>query len=153
MNTNKILPGIGFDKIRFGSTRDQISILLGDPDEAVLNNDEDGETETWHYDDLDLSLLFDCEEDCRLTALSITSVDYSLNGKVLIDVRLTQLYHELDQMGYDDIDTEDISVDDESDMLMVSVDEVAVNFWIEDDMVKEIQWAVLLNENQEICWP
>ena len=54
-----ITPGIGLGVLRFGMTREQIKQLLGAPDEIV---NEEADSETWHYDELDLSLNFDQEE-------------------------------------------------------------------------------------------
>ena len=67
--------GIGLGIIKFGMSRDQVKIILGEPNEKELHYDEDANidaSELWHYDDLDISISFDQEEDWKLVTLAVT---------------------------------------------------------------------------------
>lgn len=145
-----ILPGEGLGKIRFGISRAQLKELIGEPDEVdeYSYSDSDEElTESWHYDELDLSASFDEEYDWRLVTLSVSGPAYEFMGKKLIGLHRFKLIETLNELGIEDLAFEDISSDESPDHQLIASDEAGINFWLEKDVLTEIQWSPLFIED------
>lgn len=145
-----ILPGEGLGKIRFGISRDQLKELIGEPDEVdeYSYSDSDEElTESWHYDELDLSASFDEEYDWRLVTLSVSGAEYAFMGKNLIGLQRFKLVETLTELGIEDLAFEDISSDESPDHQLIASDEAGINFWLEQGVLTEIQWSPLFIED------
>ncbi len=157
MNINtKILPGIGLGGVKFGLSREEVKTLLGKPDEierTSFPDDEDGQTETWHYDELDLSAEFEQEEDWSLTSLAITSGNYDLESKRLIGLREKALISILKELGADDLEFEKLASSENTSNKLISSDSLGMNFWLDNDELTEIQWSVLFYDEDIIDWP
>ena len=58
-----IKPLVGLEEVKFGFSRNQVKELLGEPSEVdsfqYEEDEDDGLTESWHYDDKEISLSFD----------------------------------------------------------------------------------------------
>ena len=96
-NIQEINPGEGLGDIRFGWTREKLEEFLGAPDEkdaytTPVNNDEEAASESWHYDNLELSVSFEEEDEWRLSAIAVSASDYHLKGQGLT-YRTEQLHH------------------------------------------------------------
>jgi hypothetical protein len=156
MKQLEIKPAIGLGDIKFGMTRDQVKKILGEPAEieqlSYSDSDEDL-TESWHYDDQDLSAGFDEDEDWRLVTLAISSQEYDISGKKLIGLNQEQLLAALAALKINDLETEDCSDDENPDSLLISSEEMGISFWLEDGMVSEIQWGPVITEEETILWP
>ncbi len=71
MSDAEIKVGIGFSKVRFGMTEEEVIELLDQPDETEEMRFEDGCTAIiYYYDELGISLSFESEEDFRLMEIS-----------------------------------------------------------------------------------
>ena len=94
MDLKEIKSGVGLGNIKFGMTRSQVKVILGEPSEiekfSYSETDEDL-TESWHYDELDLSAGFDEDVDWRLVTLAVSSPDYEFMGKKLIGLDSDEL--------------------------------------------------------------
>ncbi|MEL6561684.1 MAG: hypothetical protein AAFQ94_26080 [Bacteroidota bacterium] len=76
----EIIPGSGLGIIKFGMTRDQLKLILGNPDETendLTDGIEDEDMETWHYDEMDLSVQFSESTDFRLVSLGFPRISLS----------------------------------------------------------------------------
>ena len=79
--------GYGLGNLKFGMTRKEVELMLGEPSfiDKYSNSDSENDlTELWQYDELLLSLNFDEEEDWRLIMISVNDEFYELEGKSLI---------------------------------------------------------------------
>jgi len=151
----EIIPGKGLGILKFGMTRDQVKLILGNPDE-VDNEFTDGiegeDTESWHYDELELSMEFSESTEWRLISIA-TSADFTEFGsESLIGMKKAALKKLLNGMGIHDL-TEDKIEDDEDSQLILTSDETGLNFWMEEDQLTEIQWVPLLLDEETIDWP
>lgn len=145
-----ILPGEGLGKIRFGISRAQLKELIGEPDEVdeySYSDEEEDLTESWHYDELDLSASFDEEYDWRLVTLSVSGPEYTFMGKKLIGLQRLKLVHTLTELGLEDLEFEDCSTDESPDHQLIASNEAGVNFWLDKGVLTEIQWSPLFIEN------
>jgi len=83
----EIKPGYGLGVLKFGMSRAEVKLMLGEPSfvDKYSNSDSENDlTESWEYDSLELSLSFDEEEQWKLTMISVSSNFYELEEKSLI---------------------------------------------------------------------
>ena len=153
----EIIIGQGLGPVKFGMTRDQVEALLGAPDEVEENVDIDEDldeaAEAWHYDELQMSASFDMEDDWRLGMMAISSEDATLNGKALIGLNRNQLLESLQDMGFEDLVFEDWSDEEDEDRHLVQSDASAINFWLEEGVLTEIQWGPRYLDDETVDWP
>lgn len=152
----EIIPGKGLGIIKFGMTRDQLKLILGNPDDIesdLTDGIEDEDTETWHYDAMDLSVQFSESTDFRLVSLA-TSAEYAeLNGESIIGMSEDNLKKHLENHGFDDLMEEQIEDEDSEQYHIIMSDEKGLNFWMEEGEVTEVQWIPLLKDEETIAWP
>lgn len=156
MNTNlkDIKPGIGLGDLKFGMSREEVEALLGKPDEKELSYDpEEDSSEAWHYDSLDLSMSFTQDQYWDLVAISVSSDAYLYQGKSLIGLKGVELLSLLEGWGIDDIEAEDQSAGKKMRHEVWTSDEIGIDFWLENDVVSEIQWGPFWSDEDTIEWP
>jgi hypothetical protein len=155
MNTQKIKIGIGLGDVQFGCTREELIKNLGDPtetDQYKTSEDEDYLTEAWHYDEQEFSASFDEEDNWRLTTFSVSSPDTSFNNHQLIGKGIEEVSEILKSLNLGEMETEDLSSDG-INFIMVSFIESSINFWFDDNILSEIQWGVLWEDEDNPIWP
>ena len=145
-----IKPLEGFGEIKFGFSRNQVKEILGESTEVdsfQYDEDDDDElTESWHYDEKEISLSFDEVEDWKLVNFAISAEDYKLNGKTLIGLDKKSLIETLENFDMGEI------IDD-AENNVVSAIEYQINFWFDEGEVAEVQWNVDWNEEGEAIFP
>jgi hypothetical protein len=128
---------------------------LGEPSEtegySYTDTDEDL-TESWHYDDLELSLSFDEELDWKLSTIAVSAADYQLMSKKVIGLTEKNLLNFLKEAGFNNLETED-DIDESPDSKLIISDEKAITFWIEEGTVTEIQWGPFIVDDEAVIWP
>ncbi len=155
-NIKEIKPGIGLGELKFGISRDQVKSLLGEPDDidAYSYTDSDTDlTEDWYYDELFLSIGFDEEDDWRLVTIALNSNSYEFDNKKLVGLKREELLDVLKELKVDDIEFEDWSGDGNPDHKLISSEEKALNIWLDEGIVTEIQIGPLYNNDETINWP
>lgn len=146
MDIKNIIPLEGLGDITFGMEPHEVEQILGKP-EANEPMEEDGDSyESWHYDGLGLSILF--ENDGALSLLemiSISSPEFVLEGHSLIGLdkdTLIALMAELDDMEHEE--------EKEDDRHIISYDEAGIDFWLEGGKVVEVQWFPMYLEGVDL---
>ncbi len=147
-----IEPGAGLGAIKFGMIRQQLRMLLGEPDDKEQY--EQGhfrkeKTEAWHYDEMELSLGFDEVEDWRLVELSVTSNKYLLNGKPLIGLNRLEAIRVLNNMNIKDL----VFESPDPNQNMIASENTGIVLWLDEGVVSEIQWGALLKDQYTVSWP
>lgn len=151
---SQILPGKGLPQLFFGTSREDVLALLGQPDDIDRYSDEeDFSSETWHYDDLELSLVVEEVEDWRVTTLTVSSDEFTLKGARLIGMSRAMLEKKIAELELGESQYEDWSDDEQDNFELVSIPDQNLNFWLLDGIVSEIQWGVAYNEQDEADWP
>ena len=156
MDIKEIKTGHGLGTITFGMTRDQVRAILGEPDDIDEYSDsdlEDDSSESWHYDELEISLSFDEDADWKLVTIAVSSPDYTFHNKNLIGLQADELMTELKAFDLGDYDTDDWSSEEIPDHKLISFPESQMNFWLEDGELTEIQWGPLFLDEETIQWP
>lgn len=152
----EIIPGEGLGKLKFGMSREEVKAILGEPDHQEVTHygdDISDQSDAWEYHTLRLDLSFEEAEDWRLVIISVSSEDYQLKGSSLIGLDMDELMEELDMLGVKDLEIEDLSSEDHPDQKLISSEELALNFWIHQDILEEIQWGPQFIDDDTIKWP
>lgn len=137
-------------------SRSAVKELLGEPDdidEYSFSGLESDRSESWHYDGLDLSMSFDAEDDWRLITLAVSSEDYLLEGQALVGKSRDELLSLLKQIGLNDLKSENEDTLDMPGHELVAERSRFMNFWLQEGVVKEIQWSPYFDEDDMVKWP
>lgn len=130
----------GVGKLEFGQSEDDVKLILGQPDETDTMEHEDGTTSLhFMYYDLGLYLSFDSEDDFRLSDIEVDGDEFVLEGKIKVGSTTDELLMYLKKKGYPDLEVEDVSTTEDPNMQLIAVDELGINFWLEDDEISSIQ--------------
>ncbi len=153
MSDKLILPGIGFDNLKFGMSEEEVFSVLGRPDEVEVQEMDDGETvNIYYYDDIGVSMSFDSMADMRLVEISFDDPQYTLEGKFLPGMQKELFVKHVDEIGIYEL--EDLS-DEGSDVNeLYSFEAKNINVWVRKGVVDSIQigpnWS---DDDEEIVWP
>lgn len=132
--------------------REEVLALLGEPTEKEnypLDELEcDEEVESWHYDELDVSLSFNEEDDYRLVTIAVSGGDYVYNGVDPIGLDADALTELLEKNNIKDLETEE-----EEGMVLFSSETLGINFWFEEGKLSEVQWGPFFADEDTIDWP
>jgi hypothetical protein len=152
----EIKPGRGLGELSFGQTREQVIALLGEPTEKEVYNlsDEDDEdkTESWHYDDYDLSLSFDEENSWKLSSIAVSSDDYLLEGQSLIGKSKEEVLKQCAENNWGTAEEDEEVTAETSGNSLVHIDKSSMSLWFEDDELTELQIGPFFNSTG-ISWP
>lgn len=143
-NLKSIDLGEGLGDILFGMSREAIRKMLGEPDEIDHNpfKEEVGQrTESWHYDDLKLSLSFQEPLEWELDTISVTDAFYELNQQSLIGKKIKLVKAILVEMDITDLEMEDHSDEESKNHKLLTSDAYLSNYWFDDGILTEIQWG------------
>ena len=151
-NINTILLGEGLGKLKFGHTREVVNNLLGEPQEierySYSNTDTDY-TESWHYDDLELSLSFDESNNWTLSVIAVSGKGFTIEGESVMGKEKEEVLKTLKKLGIEDYEEEDILIDDEDDdtrSQLISFEYFNLNLWFENNTLTEIQFYPIVHE-------
>lgn len=150
--TNKTIKiGHGIGELKLGMDRDTVVGLIGEPTEAFnfAEDEDNAESQSWHYDEQDLSLNFEMEDDFFLTAIAVSSTAYTINGVSLIGVTKAELAKQVVALNLGQLQEQPVGPDE----ILAYPDNAAINFWLDGGIVREIQLAVEVNEEGEVLWP
>ena len=89
-----IKPGIGFDDIKFGMSRNKILDILGNPDRIVTDeNDEFEQRLEWY--ELKIRLTFQLDENDRFTYLTSKNEQTQYGGQKIIELDINEAKNKL----------------------------------------------------------
>ena len=151
-----IKPGFGLGNLKFGMSRAEVKLMPGEPsfiDKYSHSDSNDDLTESWEYEELELSLSFDEEEDWKLILISVNSSFYELENVSLIGLKENELLKKLVAINLGELNLEESSEYDGQNQKVIEIDEKSVNFWINDGVLDEIQWSPFFIDDDTIKWP
>ncbi len=153
MSDKLILPGIGFDNLKFGMNEEEVIYILGKPDEVEVQEMDDGESvNIYYYDEMGVSMSFDSMVDLRLVEIAFDDSQYTLQDVFFSGMSKELFLEHADDLG--EFDVEDLS-DEGSDVNeLYSFEDKNINIWIRDGVVDSIQigpnWS---DDDEDILWP
>lgn len=148
-----IKPRIGFDQVKLGQSRDEVSAILGKADAEHIEKFEDGsENQILSYDVLDIELTFSSEDDNKLGTITFNSAEFTYEGKSLIGISEDELLLLAKNMGLNDLEKEEVFEDlNAQDYFSKSSD---LSFWIQDGKVDSISlFPEYEDDDETIIWP
>lgn len=154
--SNYIVAGIGLGKLKFGMERNTVQLIFGKPEEKQnysYTKEEDDLTESWHYDELELSLGFNQEDDWRLIEIAITSQDYRFREFSPIGLSKQQLIDKLKEKKVNDLQFEEWTTIESQSHELLSSESLGMNFWFDENILTEVQWGPLFLDDETINWP
>ncbi|NPA35495.1 MAG: hypothetical protein GXO47_01480 [Chlorobi bacterium] len=149
---NKIIPGKGFGKIKFGMTEDEVIDILGKPDEIEVQEMDDNEVvNVYYYDDMGVSLSFDSLEDFRLVEFSFDDNVYTLENNFYPGMSRELFLEHANELG--EYSVEDFSEEDTDVNELYAFEDKNINIWITDGVVDTIQIGPFWNDDDNVNWP
>lgn len=139
----KIAEGIG--EVNFGMSPEEVSQLLGEADEinkqVYSDEDPDYYSIEWHYDQIEMSLVFDMLETLMLTTISVSSEAYTLKGNILIGNTIEDVMNIFDKIG---MTSEWDELEEKEDNARSFVnEEEGMSLYFEDGLLSELQIEML----------
>jgi hypothetical protein len=147
--------GKGIGTLMFGSTREQVKQILGEPSEVEkysLSEVDSDNTEAWHYDEHDLSLSFDEENDFRLSSIAISGEGYTLEGQPLIGRKKPEVFEQFKANKWGEPEEDEEVRKESGDCCLYHIDDSSMSLWFENDELTEVQIGPFY-KNEEIVWP
>ena len=145
-----ILIGKGLDNIPFGIDQDQLKTILGEPDEIEKSpslTPDEPTSEVWHYDEHEISALFDYYDDTwELVSLATVSSDALLNGVKLIGLQKKEVIKAIQKLTLGKYTNESLTTDETPSESIMSFESTGIDFWFEGDTLIEIQWSPIVEE-------
>ncbi|MBS1588257.1 MAG: hypothetical protein JST52_01455 [Bacteroidetes bacterium] len=148
MNLKEINIGIGLGDLKLDSPRETVEVLLGKPFEKEkynLSELDDDATEAWHYDEQDLSLSFDEENNWLLTSIAVSSDQYTLDGVALVGKSKKDALLFIDKKGWKDVEEDEEIANEEPGNSLLHINDANMSFWFVEDVLTEIQFGALLS--------
>lgn len=143
--------GVGIAGIKFGMSKAEVEGILGKPNDVekeLYGEDEEAMLESWHYDEKDLSVGFDEDEDWKLITVAVSEESYTLKGNQVIGLSLEKMIDTLNSVGIDDLELEE-----DEEISVLYADNLSMKVWLENKVVTEVQWGPLFKDEDTIAWP
>ncbi len=156
----EIKPLIGFDNIKFGMTMSEVKDIMGKPDsieedQNYTDNEDEKEdlTTVFYYDELDISMSFDKEENYRLTEVSFEGDQFGL-GDLRVGMSKEEAFSAAADAGLGECEEDYLGEDADSDnMELYTYEAKNVSLWFADDLLDTIQIGPGMIDDDTIAWP
>ncbi|MBK6362340.1 MAG: hypothetical protein IPL63_08125 [Saprospiraceae bacterium] len=157
-NIKEINFGEGIGELKFGMTKDQVSSLLGKPDEIEnipgIDEEVNDDLVSWHYDNLEISLVFDRLYDWKLVSISGSDAFYTLHGRSVVGIPLDEFEDFFENLGIEITNSEDLSDEDNPNFYLIESEDIGLLVWFDEGEAVEFQILPDVAEDGEtIMWP
>lgn len=157
-NVQEIVPGVGLGGIKFGMTREEVKVVIGPPDDIEnlpgFEEEVNDQLESWHYDEYEFSLVFDAVYEWRLVSIAVSDPYFTLFGEHIIDMEKEDALKVLEKNNIVITHIEDVSDDENPDLILMESEESGMMIWFQDDMAIEIQFLPGVEDDGEtLIWP
>ncbi|MFO8234714.1 MAG: hypothetical protein R6U04_04820 [Bacteroidales bacterium] len=146
--------GQGFDKIKFGMTKNEVNQILGEPDETEEFNYADGDHSiSYFYKDLGCEITFESEHDYLLSYLAVHSEKFHIQNKIRIGMSKEEALSAVETMNLSKASKQDLSEEDLPEQELYSFDSENINFWFVDNILDEIEIGPFWKDEDTPIWP
>lgn len=140
MDLKEITPKIGLGEMHFGLSQEDVKAMLGEPNEIdEADTDLDDGLEFWHYDERELSVAFDEMHDNQMISMAVSSNNYTLKNQSFIGKSADEIIEFLEKENMDYNQEESV----------ISVGDINLNFWMDENQCSEVQWSAEVITNME----
>lgn len=165
-DSNTLLPGVGFGRVRFGMTLREVTDLIGKPTELErdvrLGADADDLSTEAYYEGLALSLSFDklydyrltdvmTEDECRLRLPGGLRLGDSVERA--LEVALANDWGPGEQPDEGDLSDDERAEFEEREMTELDFEEKGMILWFERGQLTTIQLGPVTGEGGDPIWP
>lgn len=156
--------GIGIDNIKFGMSEEDVINILGNAENVCTFyesiNDIFGETNsigkieslndiTYFYNDKQIELIFNKDEECKLYTIQVSNPDVKLFESKIIGNTKDQLIKFLNDNG----NYEDFIIEVYDTFEVFLYEELNVTFYFEKNILTKIDFSPLYIDENTISWP
>ncbi|MFZ1704091.1 MAG: hypothetical protein WAT79_07070 [Saprospiraceae bacterium] len=157
-NIKEIQFGTGVGTLHFGMTKDSVKALLGNPDEIEnipgMDEEVNDDLVSWHYDEQELSLVFDRLYDWKLVSISASDAHYTLHGRSIVGCPLEEFEEFFENLGIEISHSEDLSDEETPNFILLESEDVGLLVWFDEGEAVEFQILPDVDEDGEtIIWP
>jgi len=147
-----IVPGVGFDNLKFGMSEEEVVDMLGKPDEIEVQEMEDEELmNIYYYDELGVSVSFDSMADFRLVEMAFDDSRYTMEKNFFPGMSKQLFIEHAEELG--DFEVEDLADEDADVTGLYVFEEKNINVWIKDGVVDTIQIGPFWKDDENVAWP
>ena len=126
-----IIPNEGLGVIKFGIKPEDLIAILGKPDDVEhLDSDTEGvegPVITYHYEDDELSFIFDGDYDNALVSLACSDPFYQYNGRSLVGMDLHEIKYFFSNLGIEISNEAEIPSEESDDLLLLEIVEFGMH--------------------------
>jgi hypothetical protein len=140
-----ISPGIGLDKLAFGMNRDEVSQIIGKPDETDMDTEEGFTSEMWIYSGKNITLFFEGEDLPVLVCVEAFNPDTLLFGEKVFGMTERSIIDMMQKNGYKEVDTEDENWGERR----VSFDDAMIDFYFENGKLNTVNWSIITEDDED----
>lgn len=139
------ITGIGYAKILFGMTKEEVINIVGVPDRTL---DERDDGEVWIYNSLKMRLLFGYEEDNRLYSIDVYDADVTFLSTKIIGMSFKEFIKFMKDNGYDSYEMDTYGIFDTA-----YFEKLNTTFTIEFDKISSYEFSPFFKDENTIIWP
>jgi len=139
----------GLNELKFGLTKDEVTKLLGNPDDKETIKEDDANTEIWYYWEDGITVFFGEEEDWRCICLETDNENAVILGKKISDLKDSQIEELFAKSGYKEFETEEEKWGEKR----ISIDDAVVDFYSENGEILAVNWGVDYDDDGNPLWP
>ena len=145
-NYLEIKPNVGLGDFEFGTDISEIIAVLGEPDETEIINEDDFETKIISFWEKGFTFFFEGENHTIFTCAEADNDEITLYGKKVIGKDEKFIIDLMAKNGYTETEKEL----EEWGETRLTFDEIAVDFYFEENQLVSVSWASLdIGEDEE----
>lgn len=148
----EILPGIGLRSIRFGSSKELVEKVLGQPDERDLIDSEEDILEqalVYHYWDHYLSVFFAGENQDCVVAFETDHLDATLFEQKIFKLTDKQVIDLLKEKRVFEFETEEEPWGEKR----LTIGTLGMDLYYEDKQLETLNWSAWYDQNGKMVFP
>lgn len=135
----------GLNSINFGMSPEEVTKILGAPDETEeVDSMYDGTLDNiiWHYIEKDISLFFDASGlEPVLVTIETANHDTTLNGIAIFELAQKQIIEMIQAMGYNEMEQEDETWGEHR----ITFDDAQLDFYFNVNEMTLVSWSAYKN--------
>jgi hypothetical protein len=146
--------GRGIGNILFGIYKEELSDILGEPNDIEIPEDpETDNRECYQYDSINCSFSFDPDYEERLVEISIENPCFHILNKIRVGVSKAEILNLGESLKFGECKIEDMRNEELPDHELISYHLVGLNLWLTNGIVSAIQISPVFTKEDEITWP
>ncbi len=142
-----VLPLKGLGELYFGMPMEEMSKIMGEPDDIEdIVDDDDFNTTVLNFSEKGINIFFEGADTTVLSCIEVDNKNCELFGKKVFQMNKEALVAHMNENGYNDLD----SGVEEWGEKRISFEDGLIDFYFDDDELTTINFGVLVNEKGEV---